>query len=81
MPGRQTVPRAELQGCILYLDYLIGIKNLLDEATRNCITARPVNIDASYVVEGVKKGDIDSLIDGMNGDVWAILFEKIHLCN
>ena len=59
VPGRQTVPRAELWAAINML-------KLANEALDLSI-----GIDASYVTKGID--NIDRLAKGENGDLWSIL--------
>ena len=63
MPGKQTVPRAELWGAIQILSNVDGKSNI------------QIPIDAKYVTRGIPhKGD---LVQGPNGDLWSILFQLI----
>ena len=63
VPGRQTVPRAELWGCIKAVS-----------AADPHLTIH-IGIDASYVTRGAySRGKLTSVT---NGDLWSILFELI----
>ena len=63
MPGRQTVPRAELWGAIQILSRVDGKTNI------------QIPIDARYLTRGIKhRGDLEQ---GPNGDLWSILFQLI----
>ena len=63
VPGRQTVPRAELRGATQIL-------NRVDEKSNIQIPT-----DAKYVTSGiVHRGDLEQ---GPNGDLWSILFQLI----
>ena len=63
MPGKQTVPRAELWRAIQILSKVDGKSNI------------QIPIDAKYVTRGIAhRGD---LVQGPNGDLWSILFQLI----
>ena len=63
MPGKQTVPRAELWGAIQILSKVDRKTNI------------QIPIDAKYVTKGIAhRGD---LVQGPNGDLWSILFQLI----
>ena len=63
VPGKQTVPRAELWGAIQILSKVDGKTNI------------QIPIDAKYVTRGIAhRGD---LVQGPNGDLWSILFQLI----
>ena len=63
MPGRQTVPRAELWGAIQVLSRIDENSNI------------QIPIDAKYVTRGIAhRGD---LVQGPDGDLWSILFQLI----
>ena len=63
VPGRQTVPRAELWGAIQILSRVDGKSNI------------QIPIDAKYVTRGIAhRGDLEQ---GPNGDLWSILFQVI----
>ena len=63
VPGKQTVPRAELFGAIQILSKVDGKSNI------------QIPIDAKYVTRGIAhRGD---LVQGPNGDLWSILFQLI----
>ena len=74
-PGKQTVPRAEATGLILWLDFLEKAKARMDPEEWECLAARPVNIDASYIVKGVSFDDRHKLVQGSNGDLWDRLYQ------
>jgi hypothetical protein len=59
VPGKQTVPRAELWAAIQVT------------AAANLATEIDIGIDASYVTNGVL--NMDRLSGGNNGDLWSIL--------
>ena len=64
VPGRQTVPRAELWGAI---QTLIRTDPSMDF---------DISIDAAYVTKGIiNRG---KLVSGPNGDLWSILFTIIE---
>ena len=63
VPGRQTVPRAELWGAIQILSRVDGKTNI------------QIPIDARYVTRGIiHRGYLEQ---GSNGDLWSILFQLI----
>ena len=63
LPGRQTVPRAELWGAIQILSRVDRKTNI------------QIPIDAKYVTRGIiHRGDLEQ---GSNGDLWTILFQLI----
>ena len=65
VPGKQTVPRAELWGAIqtsIRADPAIDLE---------------IGIDAAYVTNGINKRN--ALLKGTNGDLWSILFDIIDL--
>ena len=63
VPGRQTVPRAELWGAIQNLSKVDGNLNI------------QIPIGAKYVTRGIAhRGDLEQ---GPNGDLWSILFQLI----
>ena len=63
VPGKQTVPRAELWGAIQILSKVDGKSNI------------QIPIDAKYLTRGIAhRGD---LVQGPNGDLWSILFQLI----
>ena len=63
VPGRQTVPRAELWGAIQILSRVDGKTNI------------QIPIDARYVTRGIiHRGDLEQ---GPNADLWSILFQLI----
>ena len=63
VPGKQTVPRAELWGAIQILSKVDGKSNI------------QIPIDAKYVTRCIAhRGD---LVQGPNGDLWSILFQLI----
>ena len=63
VPGKQTVPRAELWGAIQILSKVDGKSNI------------QIPIDAKYVTRSIAhRGD---LVQGPNGDLWSILFQLI----
>ncbi len=63
VPGRQTVPRAELWG---------GIQTLLRTPS---YASLDLGIDAKYVTQGVKSRG--KLCSGDNGDLWSITYNII----
>ena len=63
VPGRQTVPRAELWGAIQILSRVDEKSNI------------QIPIDAKCGTSGItQKGDLEQ---GPNGDLWSILFQLI----
>ena len=63
VPGKQTVPRAELWEAIQILSKVDGKSNI------------QIAIDAKDVMRGIAhRGD---LVQGPNGDLWSILFQLI----
>ena len=63
VPGKQTVPRAELWGAIQIHSKVNGKSNI------------QIPIDAKYVTRGIAhRGD---LVQGPNGDLWSIFFQLI----
>ena len=63
MPGRQTVPRAELWGAIQILSRVDRKTNI------------QIPIDARHVTRGIAhRGDLEQ---GPNGDLWSILFQLL----
>ena len=64
VPGRQTVPRAELWGAIQILSQIDEKSNI------------QIPIDAKYVTRGIAWHRSD-LEQGPNGDLWSILFQLI----
>ena len=64
VPGKQTVPRAELWGAIKVLE-LAETQDPID-----------LGIDAAYVTNGVTK--MAQLVEGENGDLWSILYRLIN---
>jgi hypothetical protein len=63
VPGKQSVPRAELRGAVQTL--IRADPNVEIE----------IGIDASYVTNGVHQRD--ALCNGANGDLWSMLFEVL----
>ena len=63
VPGRQTIPRAELWGAIQML------------IRANPAAGTTIGIDAAYVTKGTHNRQ--KLICGPNGDLWSILYEII----
>ena len=64
VPGRQTVPRAELWAVIVFLSRIPRSLNM-----KLCI-------DASYVVNGLAK--IKNRMAGDNGDMWTLLYDILQ---
>ena len=62
VPGKQTVPRAELWGATQILSK-VGKSNI------------QIPIDAKYVTRGIAHRS--DLVQGPNGDLWSILFQLI----
>ena len=63
IPGRQTVPRAELWGVIQTI------------SLSSSVTTLYVGVDAKYFTHGVLQRS--KLETGANGDLWAILFRML----
>ena len=64
VPGRQTVPRAELWATILFLHAIPRP------------TSMTLLVDASYVVSGFR--NIQDRMKGSNGDMWTVLFDIVR---
>ena len=63
VPGKQTIPRAELWGAIQILSRVDGKTNI------------QIPIDAKYVTRGIAHRG--GLVQGPNEDLWSILFQLI----
>ena len=67
VPGRQTIPRAELWA-------IVCLANEMDEDA-DCKTY----IDSSYVVAGLSRTELkNELRKWRNGDLWTLLFRLIQ---
>ena len=69
--GRQTVPRAELQALITFLQFI------------NMWEGQPgpikIHTDSALVNDGHKKGRLN--INKKNGEMWAELWDELDIAN
>ena len=69
VPGKQTVPRAELTALIRTLTYIRTVQEWT------------IYIDAQYVINGAKADDRSHYLIGSNGDLWQQVYDglgKLH---
>ena len=76
------MPRAEVQAAILYTQYISEQRWTLTSSQAESLLLSPLHIDASYAVRGLAKNDADrqTLIHGLNGDLWSQLFNLYDEC-
>ena len=66
VPGRQTVPRAELTALIRTLRCIRTVRRWT------------IYIDAQYVINGISTDDKSYYLLGRNGDLWQEVFDEIE---
>lgn len=66
VPGKQTVPRAELWACICIL------------MTMHVILKLAIIVDATYVINGAKVNFRKRFLKGTNKDLWKQLFDLLE---